>query len=425
MPQVVFLSLILGLVTGIQSVTVQVDAAVKSVRIELGGREVARMDKAPWSAKVDFGSALTPNELTAIAYGADGKEVARTSQVINLSRPPAEMEIVIRSEGGQPVEAELFGRHRLHKTPMKGTLLVDGADVRVGRDFRARLSGIDWSRPHVISAEMQFEDGEVAKRDVAIEAGFSSSTDSELAPLLVTTNVGKQPDNLEGCLSSGGAPLRASAIEKGDAFVVMVKDSSARPPFVPTGELRLDASTAERILWPVPRPISAPGEPTAIAFPQSVDHGKVASALWLLTQRLSPAPAKTEPRQFTDAVAVAAMSTLERGRRRAVVLLLSKTPDRSLYTSTTVRRYLEETGVPLFVWSMDGARPDLAGAWGPIDDISTAAGLEAAVARLNRALMQQRVVWVAADPLRALRAEGNERCGLTPVAHPSSLKPSS
>ncbi len=70
MPQVVFLSLFLGLITGIQSVTLQVDAAVKSVRIELGGREVARMDKAPWSAKVDFGSALTPNELTAIAYTA-------------------------------------------------------------------------------------------------------------------------------------------------------------------------------------------------------------------------------------------------------------------------------------------------------------------------------------------------------------------
>ncbi|HSY52147.1 MAG TPA: hypothetical protein VLC46_25325 [Thermoanaerobaculia bacterium] len=111
------LSLFLGLITGIQAVDLQVDAAVKSVRIELGGREVARMNQARWSAKVDFGTALTPDKLTAIAYDADGKELARTSQLINLSRPPAEMEIVIRSEKEQPVEAEF-----------------------VGRDYRARLS---------------------------------------------------------------------------------------------------------------------------------------------------------------------------------------------------------------------------------------------------------------------------------------------
>ena len=424
MPQVVFLSLFLGLVTGIQSVDLQVGSAVKSIRIELGGREVARMEKAPWSAKVDFGRALTPAELTAIAYDASGKEIARTSQLINLSRPPAEMEIVIRSESGQPVEAELIGRHRIHKPPTNGKLFIDGIPVKVGRDFRARLPQINWSRPHLVSAELEFEDGEVARRDVAIQAGFSGSTGSELAPMLVTANPDKQPDNLEGCFSAGGAPLRATAIEKSDAFVVMVKDAGARPRLLPAAESRLDADTAERILWPVPRPINAPGEPTAIAFPQSVNHGKVATVSWLLTQRLSPVPSASEPRQFTDAVAVAAMGALQRGRRRAVVLLLSKTPDRSLYAPLAVRPYLEETGVPLFVWSADGPRPDLTGVWGPIDDISTAAGLEAAIARLNNALMQQRIVWVAADPLTVLRAEGTRGCGLTPVAHRRSLQPS-
>jgi hypothetical protein len=424
MPQVVFLSLFLGLVTGIQSVDLQVGPAVKSVRIELGGREAAQMEKAPWSAKVDFGSALNPAKLTAIAYDAGGKEIARTSQLINLSRPPAEMEIVIRSESGKPVEAELVGRHRLHKPPTNGKLFVDGTAVKVGRDFHARLPQVDWSRPHLVSAEMGFEDGELARRDVAIQPGFSGSTASELAPMLVVANQDKQPDNLEGCFSARGAPLRATAIEKSDALVVMVKDSGARPRLLPTSESRLDADTAERILWPVPRPINAPGEPTAIAFPQSVNHGKIATVSWLLTQRLSPVPSASEPRQFADAVAVAAMGALERGRRRAVVLLLSKTPDRSLYAPLVVRRYLAEIGVPLFIWSADGPRPDLAGTWGSIDDISTAAGLDAAMTRLNRALMQQRIVWIAADPFTVLSAEGTERCGLTPVAHHRSLQPS-
>jgi hypothetical protein len=418
-PQVIFLSLFLGLITGTQSVELQVDAAVRSVRIELGNREVARLDKAPWSARVDFGSELTPRDLTAVAFDGEGHEVGRTSQLINLSRPPAEMEIIIRSEGQQPVEAELVGRHRLHKAPTSAKLLVDNIVVRVGRDFRARLPKVDWSHPHLVSAEMEFEDGEIAKRDVAIEAGFSGSAGSELAPMLVVTSGTRPPDSLDGCFSAGGSPLRATAIENGDAFVVMVKDPVTHPH---SAELRFDSGTSSRILWPVPRPINAPGEPTAIAFPQSVDHGKVASVSWLLSQRLSPPPSATEPRQFTDAVAVAAMSSLERGRRRAVILVVSKASDRSLYSPPVVRRYLEDVGVPLFVWSADGPRPDLAAAWGSIDDISTTAGLQAAVGRLNEALTRQRLVWVAADPLTALNAEGAERCGLTPVAHHQAPK---
>lgn len=413
MPQIVFLSLFLGLITGTQTVTLQVDATVKSVRIELGGRSVARIDKAPWSAKVDFGNVIIPGELIAIAYDGGGNEIARTSQLINLSRPPAEMEIVIRSEGTRPVEAELVGRHRLHKLPTTAKLFVDGVEVRVGHDFRARLPEIDASHPHIISAEMQFEDDQIAKRDVVMQAGFSDSAGAELTPMLVMASAKPQPQNLEGCFSAAGAPLRATAIEANDAYVVMVKDPDAR--MRPNGVWPLDFGTAERVLWPVTRAINASGQPTAISFPQTVYHGTMPAVSWLLTQRLSPAPPPSEPRQFADAVAVAAMSTLERGRRRAVVLLLSKNADRSLYSPPVVRRYLEETGVPLFVWSSERPLSD-AGAWGQVDDISTNAGLEAAVAKLNRALSQQRIVWVAADPLTALNAAGTERCGLVPVA---------
>jgi hypothetical protein len=323
------------------------------------------------------------------------------------------MEIVIRSEGAKPVAAELVGRHRLHKLPQSAKLFVDGTEAHVDRNFHATLGDIDPARPHVISAEMMFEDDEIAKREVVMQAGFSDSTGSELTPMLVNITTNKQPQNLEGCVSAAGAPLRAAAIETGDAFAVMVKDPDAR--IRTTAEWRLDANTAERVLWPLPRPINTVGQPTAISFPQSVNHGNQPTMAWLLMQRLLPPPSSLEPRQFADAVAVAAMSTLERGRRRAVVLLLSRNADRSLYTPAVVRRYLEEIGVPLFVWSADRLRNEEA--WGPVDDISTNAGLEAAVARLNRSLSRQRIVWVAASPLTTLSAVGSERCGLVPVAH--------
>ena len=122
MPQIVFLSLFLGLVTGTQSVDLRVDPSVASVRIDLNGAEVARLDQAPWSAKVNFGVAFTPGELTAIAFDAKGKEIARTSQLINLSRPVAEVELAIRSVEGRPVAAELVGRHRLHAAVRSASL---------------------------------------------------------------------------------------------------------------------------------------------------------------------------------------------------------------------------------------------------------------------------------------------------------------
>ncbi|HEV7425053.1 MAG TPA: hypothetical protein VGQ46_01705 [Thermoanaerobaculia bacterium] len=423
MPQIIFLSLFLGLVTGVQNVSLRVDDGVKSVRIELGGREVARMQSAPWSARVDFGPALTPRELTAIAYDAEGKEITRIAQSINLARPAAELEIVIHREGKRPVEAELVGRHRLHKFASGAKLTIDGSPVRVGRDFRAQLPPLDAAHAHVVSAELEFDDGAVARRDVVLSAvAFSNSVETELTPVLVTSDGDRQLPSLDNCFSAGGSPLKATAVEKSDAHVVMVRDPATRVTPLPAAQSRLDADTAERILWPVSRPINSPGEPTAIAFPQSVNHGKTATVSWLLTQRLAPAPATNEPRQFADAVAVAALGAIEKGHRRAVVLLLSKAQDTSLYSPAVVRGYLDEIGVPLFVWSSDGPRSDQTATWGRIDDISTAAGMTTAVTRLNAALAAQRIVWVAAEPLTALRAEGSERCGLTPVAHQHAVK---
>lgn len=424
MPQIVFLSLFLGLVTGFQNVSLRVDEGVKSVRIELGGREVARITSAPWSARVDFGTALTPRELTAIAYDADGREITRIAQVINLARPAAELEIVIRRDGQRPVEAELVGRHRLHKLPSDAKLSVDGTAIRLGRDFRARLPQLDTAHAHVVSAEMEFEDGEVARRDIVLSsAAFSRSVETELTPMLVMSENNRTDAIPENCFTSGGKPLKATAIEKSDALVVMVRDPATRPIVGAAAQSRFDTETSERILWPVSRPINAPGEPTAIAFPQSVNHGKTANVSWLLTQRLAPVPAPTEPRQFADAVAVAALATLDKGHRRAVVLVLSKSPDASLYSPSVVRQYLDEVGVPLFVWSADGPRPDLAAAWGRIDDISAPAGMGAAVNRLNASLEAQRIVWVAAEPLTVLRAEAAGTCGLTPIAHRRAANP--
>jgi hypothetical protein len=427
MPQVVILSLFLGLVTGMQTVALRVGPAVKSVRIELGGREAARLTGEPWTAKIDFGAALIPRELVAIAYDGAGKELARASQLTNLSPPPVELDIIIHTEGQRPAEVELAGRHRIHKHAEAATLLLDGKELKLSRNFRAKLPPLEPSRTHVLSGEMRFEDGLVARRDLVLEGEFSRDTGSDLSAVLVSL-AGNEPASLDGCFSANGTALRSSAIEKTDALVIMVKDPDSRDLLARLlidgnrSEFNLGAGTTARVLWPIARPFNAPGEPVAIAFPQSNDRGSgsrgIATVSWLLTLGLSPKPNANEPRQYADAVAVAGMNARERGHRRAVVLLLGKKADQSLYAAKVVRRYLEEVGVPLLVWSPDGPRPDLAESWGPVEDVSTAATLMAASARLENLLAQQRIVWLAADPLTALRAQAAERCGLTPVAHP-------
>ena len=337
MPQVVILSLFLGLVTGMQTVALRVGPAVKWVRIELGGHEAARLTGEPWTAKIDFGTALLPRELVAIAYDGAGKELARASQLTNLSPPPAELDIIIHAEGQRPAEAELAGRHRIHKHAEAATLLLDGKELKLSRTFRAKLPPLEPKRTHVLSAEMRFEDGLVARRDLVLEGEFSRDTANELSAVLVSLT-GSEPSSLEGCFSHGSTELRASAIEKTDALVIMVKDPDSRDLLARLlidgnrREFNLGADTTERTLWPVARPFNAPGEPVAIAFPQSNDRGGsgsrgTATVSWLLTLGLSPKPSANEPRQYADAVAVAGMNARERGQRRAVVLLLGKKAD--------------------------------------------------------------------------------------------------
>jgi len=139
---------------------------------------------------------------------------------------------------------------------------------------------------------------------------------------------------------------------------------------------------------------------------------------WLLTQKLEAAVDVMPPRQFADAVAVAGVASMPYPRRRAVVAVLGSTPDKSQHAPAVVRRYLEEIGVPLFVWSAAGPRPELANSWGAVEDISSEAGLARATEKLNASLLEQRIAWVEIDGLSALRVTAKGPCGLRPVAHP-------
>ena len=163
--QIVFLTLFLGIVGGVHPVSLQVSGPIKTVRLMLGDREVAVLNQPPWRATVDMGRTLLPRELTAIGFDADGKEIARTTQILNLPRPAAEVDIVV--EGS---DLTLPWRHLMGLKPVKAKASLDGKSLALDRMLHARLPKIDREMPHVISAEVRFEDGFVARRELVWRA---------------------------------------------------------------------------------------------------------------------------------------------------------------------------------------------------------------------------------------------------------------
>ncbi|HEV2722038.1 MAG TPA: hypothetical protein VG323_18605 [Thermoanaerobaculia bacterium] len=424
--QIVFLTLFLGLASGSQTVVLQVNGPVKIVRLFLDRREVASMTAPPWRASIELGADLTPRELTAIGFDANELEIARATQILNLPRPAAELEIALQRN-----IASLRWRHLTNAKPAQAKIAVDGKPLALRSEFDARLPPLDPALPHLLEAEMKFEDGLRARCELVIHGDrFSDSTGTELTPVLVRETSAQHRRTWDGCATSNGAPVRIAAVEKPRATVIVVRDpdshdvqlaldSTGRVWAARSDAMRhlipLDDDTEERMLWPVTERYEKLNDATAVLFRPSFDVD--ASDIGMLRFLLMSGPDAAEPLRFADAVAVAGLRAMSGSQRRAVVLVSSGKSDVSVNSPAAVRRYLESIGVPLFVWSVSGSSPELVSPWGQVDDVSSLSKLNRAVARLRRALAEQRVAWVAVDPLNALQLKTRESCGISPVAH--------
>lgn len=435
--QLIFLTLFLGLISGPQRVDLQPGPAVKSIRILLDGKQVAALTRAPWNATVDFGPSITPGDLVAIGYDARGDEVARASQTVNLPRPFADFVIAVKNDAkGAPVSAELRWEHLQGAKPVKSSLKVDNKIVPLDAGLRAKLPRLDPNQPHVLAASLQFEDGFVSRRELVIGGGVGDTADALLTPVAVRQTAGEtQQSNPSGCFTSGGSPVRVSAVEKSEAHVIVVVDPDPRDAvkaldLTMTPAMMLGPSVVDerhlfslptgiwlQLLWPIAERYKTTSNTSAVMFPPStfVDAPQ-GGMLWLLTRAYSGHFDKDVPRLFADAAGAAGLDGITGGHRRAVVVVLDHQNDSSSHDASSIRAYLSTIGVPLYVWSVTGPRPELTG-WGKVDDISSPAKLKAAVDRLREDLESQRVAWLATDGVSALRVQPTGRCNLTPLAH--------
>ncbi|HEV2063185.1 MAG TPA: hypothetical protein VGS00_01395 [Thermoanaerobaculia bacterium] len=421
---IAFASLFLGLVVGLQPVTVFVQGPVAAVSFELDGKTVGRTARPPWTLKVDFGAELSPHELVARAFDGEGRELGETRQFLNLPRPPAEVDVLLEHDAkGKAVAARLSAQSLVGGLPSRVSAAFDGSPLFSLDPGRFELPDYDLEARHVLTVEFEFSSAVSSRTDVVLGGGASSVARSELtAVALRRGSDGPFPGtaDLAGALSASGRELPIVAVEGGPALVCVVRSptidlalkalgTGGRTSFVmQPGTTRrlpqfdrdfgryamaLEAEDILRFVWPVARP--APASPAEL-YDASHDYaGKDGGVHWLLT-RVEHPERPVKDLHFADAAAVAGLQASAAGSRRAIVLVLGgESRDASRHTPAAVRRYLAAIRVPLFVWSLKSpSSQPLAAAWGKVEDVSTADKLEAAVLRLKAELALQRIVWV-------------------------------
>jgi hypothetical protein len=248
--QLTFLTLFLGLISGSQSVALTAGPEVESIEILVDGGPVARVADPPWEAVVDFGPGLLPHHLVARGLDARGREVAAAEQWLNLPRPPAEVEVVLeRAAEGPPRAVRLTWQSVTNERPAAISLTLDGKPLALDGDGRAMLPPPPApprsaaragrlkppprnpvSAAHVLSAELNFAGGIVARKDLALGDDYGDEVSTDLTAFAVRLRKGGElppAARLQGWFSAAGKPLRVSAVEAGPAHLLVVRDSGA------------------------------------------------------------------------------------------------------------------------------------------------------------------------------------------------------
>jgi len=419
---VTFISLFLGLITGSHMVELAVDGPAVRVEIVLDQKVVRVFARPPWRGSCDFGSELQPHELVAIAYDADGNELGRARQLVNLPRPFAEARIAFESDtNDRPSAVRVFWESSDAVRPLSVFAIFDGLVLQRDEDGRYLLPPYDMNQVHIVSAEVRFLDGITARSDATFGGRYGSQVSTELTAIPVRFD-DKPPEvaDLTGLLRKRDQSLVPVAVERTGSRVLLVRDQAAvgqlmefrrrqdrfngnrRVADLGSGSDELPRKQ-DRLHFVVANPIRRRGRqlyPTTSGFAL-----KSWNIRWLLTH-LYHRDASAAGQRLTDAVAVAGVYAAAEGTPRAVVLMLSDTPnDSSRYTQNEARSYLRELRVPLFVWHTGSSRP--AGweqAWG----IESYGDLKRAEKAVRRELSQQCIVWVDGDHMvnRVELAEG-------------------
>ncbi|MEM7353700.1 MAG: hypothetical protein AAF657_23075 [Acidobacteriota bacterium] len=424
---IAFASLFLGLIVGPEPVELLVDEAVARVEIRLDDRLVGELSGEPWSIVCDFGEALEPHELIAVAYDHGRRELGRARQWVNLPRSPAEASLMLEGgERGRGVTARLSWQSVVATEPVSIEVSFDGRPLTVKDPRRIPLPAHDPEQLHFFRAELDFSANVTTVLETVFGGSYGDRLNVQLTAVpLVLERGAELPDlsQLRGRLHTEGRALRVVAAEEGPAEIVVVRDEAIRPILDRIGRtsdktlrqrarvgfksqaarslrfrMALPKDHLIRFVWPFSQRQPQARPAFDVLIPSQAFTAQDGGLYWLLTEFSPPAGVGPDPR-LADAVAVAGLLAAGRNRRRAVVLVTGRAvDDTSLFRPEAVRHYLESLRVPLFVWSPEPetqpASRTRRSPWGPVTDISSLNKLEQAVRELVQRLDRHRIVWV-------------------------------
>ena len=415
-----FQTLFLGIVFGVWPVRVMASPPVAAVEVVLDGASVGVVAGDPWTVRCDFGPPA-PHELVAIGRNAQGQEVARVRQWVNLPKPPAVAQLFVEdSATGQP-----FGRARLTWNSLSAAkvkrveVTLDGREIPAKKPEAIELPPVDAKIAHLLAAEVAFGDGSIARTEIAFGGAVAGGAQSELTavPIVLRDGASLPPvEGMQGWFLDRGLPVRVIAVDEGLADVVVVFDQDVVGRFRGLTHVRRSTSVVVRsegqlqasrggnrmfAMFAVPRVIQAAGTEVRSLFPISVPLTLDPSELaWAVFNLQFPAATAAE-QTLGNAVATAGLQASALSRRRAVVVLVGDpVPDRSSVSIEAARVFLQDLNVPLFVWSPDPriAKLELPG-WGRPREISSDLLFLGAFARLQNSLKEQRIVWLEGSHL--------------------------
>lgn len=434
MTTLTFLTLFLGLASGVQPVDLDLDGPAARVELLLDGAPCGARRVPPWHFRCDFGDELAPHELLAVAYDGDGREVARRRQAVNLEPLQAEARLTLeRDDAGRAAGLLLTWESVEFDTPQRVEVSVDGEPVPIeGTPHRIPLHVADDDALHFASTLVVFPDGTSARSEVAFGGHFGDAVSSlnTAVPLRLDGHRRlARPTDAAGWLRADGEELRPLAVDRGGADLVAVVDAAARRELAEIGRLfgqEAGAGQRQAGLEPgdrlfVLQPVAVPTRSGASRYDlfrtspgRPLSEGGLA---WQLGHVfLPPLP---RPQRLADAVAMAAMQAAAGGRPRAVLLVVGPhSRDFSEHTPAQVLRFLERLRVPLHVWwveersaglafdarrrveaasqrdARDRRRREMADAWGGVERIDSFRDLVSSARRLRDEIGRQRILWV-------------------------------
>jgi hypothetical protein len=411
---VAFETLLLGMVMRVQLVQVMVAPPVRAVVLRVDGATVAGLQHPPWEAAVDFGARPQPHFLEAVGFDAEGREVSRASQWVNMPRAESEARLLLEREPmtGVPTAARVTWEDVQAAEPVEVRASLDGAPLPVlDGGTRIAVPPVDAAQIHVLTVEVEFPEQRLARTDVAFGGDLADEVQTELTAVPLTRDDPRALPtvaSLAGRFSLAGRPLRVVAVEEPPAEVVVVATVSAlrhlppgllsavrrQPRILPTPARPKDDRLY--VISTIPRLRTSRRGGTHWLFAASPPFRFSAATMGHTLVRLVLQTGQPEEEAIGRAVSVGGLHAAAGNRRRVVVLLAGERPrDDPAVDVAGVKGFLADLRVPLRVWSLDRvAESELRLQWGEVEDVSGVHRFGNAADRLADDLERQVIVWL-------------------------------